>query len=50
MMSETVTFRGHNGDQTEGYYAQPRRAGKVVAGVVAFFDKHLAAPAARSAA
>jgi carboxymethylenebutenolidase len=29
LQAETLSFRGHNGDQTEGYYAQPARTGKV---------------------
>ena len=28
MTAETVTFRGHNGDQGEAYYARPSRPGK----------------------
>ncbi|HSZ66391.1 MAG TPA: dienelactone hydrolase family protein [Xanthobacteraceae bacterium] len=28
LQAETVTFRGHNGDQGEAYYARPTRAGK----------------------
>src|SRR5271168_3765729 len=28
LQAETVTFRGHNGDQGEAYYARPLRAGK----------------------
>jgi len=28
MTAETVTFRGHNGDQGEAYYARPTRPGK----------------------
>lgn len=28
LQAETVTFRGHNGDQGEVYYARPTRAGK----------------------
>jgi carboxymethylenebutenolidase len=34
LQSETVSFRGHNGDQTEGYLARPARAGKVPCVVV----------------
>lgn len=33
MTAETVTFRGHNGDQGEAYYVRPSRPGKC-AGVV----------------
>lgn len=29
LQTETVALRGHNGDQTEGYYARPARAGRV---------------------
>ena len=32
--AETVSFRGHNGDQGEAYYARPLRAGKVPGVVV----------------
>ena len=28
LVGETVTFRGHNGDQGEAYYARPSKAGK----------------------
>ena len=28
IIAETVSFRGHNGDQSEAYYARPSRAGK----------------------
>ena len=28
LQAETVSFRGHNGDQGEAYYARPTRAGK----------------------
>ena len=28
LAAESVTFRGHNGDQGEAYYARPTRAGK----------------------
>src|SRR5579871_1088786 len=28
LQAETVTFRGHNGDQGEAYYARPTRGGK----------------------
>src|SRR5271155_152296 len=28
LQAETVTFRGHNGDQGEAYYARPSRSGK----------------------
>src|SRR5579871_4968408 len=28
LTAETVKFRGHNGDEGEGYYARPTRAGK----------------------
>src|ERR1700704_4024843 len=29
LQTETVAIRGHNGDQTEAYYARPARAGRV---------------------
>ena len=29
LQTETVTFRGHNGDRTEAYYARPAGPGKV---------------------
>jgi carboxymethylenebutenolidase len=29
LMTETVRFRGHNGDLTEGYYARPAKPGRV---------------------
>ena len=28
LQAETVSFRGHNGDQGEAYYARPTRAGR----------------------
>jgi carboxymethylenebutenolidase len=34
LQAETATFRGHNGDQGEAYYARPLRAGKVPGVVV----------------
>lgn len=34
LQAETVSFRGYNGDQTEGYLARPWRAGKVPGVVV----------------
>jgi len=34
LQAETVSFGGHNGDPTEGYYARPLRAGKVPGVVV----------------
>ena len=29
LITETVRFRGHNGDLTEGYYARPAKPGRV---------------------
>ena len=29
LQAETVKFRGHNGDMSEGYYARPSRNGRV---------------------
>ena len=29
LITETVSFRGHNNEQTEGYYARPARPGRV---------------------
>src|SRR5438105_4744258 len=29
LQTETVKFRGHNGDMSEGYYGRPSRNGKV---------------------
>ena len=34
LQAETVSFRGHNGDQTEGYCSRPLRPGKVPGVVV----------------
>src|SRR5208337_1186692 len=34
LQAETVTFRGHNGDTGEAYYARPTPAGKVPGVVV----------------
>jgi carboxymethylenebutenolidase len=34
LQAETVTFRGHNGDTTEGYYARPLRPGPLPGVVV----------------